>query len=225
MSIPVYPTLLNDSFRPQWERLVHLWGLGFSPRTILDIGAYHGGWSVLARAIWSEAEVLSIEANPDCAPHLERHGQNFMIATLSNTAEKKIFWNCADVTSGEGNSLYKENSLQPFTQSVVDTQTLDALALGKTFDFIKIDCQGAELLIIKGGERVVREAQMVLLETQIQEYNQGAPDMLRIMNEMDSRGFRLYDIIEQHRNARGLLLQTDLLFARKDSLLFHIRPL
>lgn len=224
MTNPIYPSLLNDSFRKQWDRLLHLHSLGFRPRAILDIGAYHGGWSILAAALWPDAFVHSIEANEACREKLAAHVQSFEIAALSDSTGPATYWKCTE-KSTEGNSFYTENTRHPFVPVLMHTKTLAECAGGRTFDLIKIDCQGAELKIIEGGVSVVEKAEFVLLETQLQDYNQGAPRIDEVMRAMDAHGFRLYDIIEIHHNPQGLTLQADLLFARKESPVFSIRPL
>ena len=218
---PRYPALLNDSFRPQWERLLHLRTLGFKPGSILDIGAHHGGWSVLVGALWPEADVLSIEANEACRGLLAQHVRDFKIVALSDTAGQAFFWKSTE-SNTEGSSFFREQSNHAFIPVKVETTTLDLLAGDTVYDFIKMDCQGAEAQIIQGGTSTLRKAEFVLLEMQIQEYNQGAPYMLEIMNMLDGCGFRLYDIVELHRNVGDVLLQVDALFARKESPVFAL---
>jgi hypothetical protein len=36
---------------------------GFSPRTIVDVGAYEGAWSKMVSSIWPEAHIVMIEGN------------------------------------------------------------------------------------------------------------------------------------------------------------------
>ena len=44
----------------------------FTPNKILDVGAWFGDWSKTIKSIYPEAEVLSVEANPNCTPRLSR---------------------------------------------------------------------------------------------------------------------------------------------------------
>src|SRR5665811_1980087 len=36
---------------------------GFSPRTIVDIGAYEGGWSKMAKGTWPNCQIIMFEPN------------------------------------------------------------------------------------------------------------------------------------------------------------------
>jgi hypothetical protein len=44
---------------------------GFSPRTIVDVGAYEGEWTKTANSIYPDAHVLMIEPQTDKASRLE----------------------------------------------------------------------------------------------------------------------------------------------------------
>lgn len=221
-------SLLPASHGPDWlnqaSRLTALRNLGFAPTAILDIGAYHGWWCGLAAHIWPFATTLSIEANEDCRDELTKRGRPFEIALLDSQAREVDYHKCT-TGCGEGNGLFKENSIHPFVAFKQQTRTLDDVAAGRTFDFVKLDCQGAELSIICGGEQTINRATVIQLETQVQDYNEGAPRVADILTAMSLRGFRVFDIVDFHYNSRGMLLQVDLLFVRRDSPLFTIRPL
>ncbi len=228
---PLLPPDYGDAdWRNQSSRLAALRSLGFQPNAILDIGAYHGHWGVLAKHLWPAAKLLMVEANEDCVPQLDKAlqrlngGDAYSIALLDSTERKAAYHKC-QTGCGEGNGLYKENSVYPFETVERQTQTLDSLTGERVFDFIKLDCQGAELAVLRGGEQTLSRAHVVQLETQVQDYNEGAPAMAAVIAQMQTYGFRLFDIVDFHHNSRGLLIQVDLLFARTDSPLFTIRPL
>ncbi len=228
---PLLPPDYGEAdWRNQASRLAALRSLGFQPNAILDIGAYHGHWGVLAKHLFPTAKLLMIEANEDCVPQLDKaifrlnSGDAYVIALLDSTERKAVYHKC-QTGCGEGNGLYKENSVYPFETVERQTQTLDSVVGERVFDFIKLDCQGAELAVLQGGERALSRAHVVQLETQIQNYNEGAPTMAAVIDRMEGNGFRLFDIVDFHHNSKGMLIQVDLLFARCDSPLFTIRPL
>lgn len=206
------------------SRMRALKSLGFSPRTILDIGAYHGSWSEVMWHVWPDALYRLVEANEDCRPQLFATGFPFDIALLSDS-ERDVTYHKCQTGSGEGNSIYPEASAYPFAATAARTVRLDDLLPGQTFDFLKLDCQGAEVSILKGGLDIVSRATLIQLEVGVQSYNIGSPSVLETMTYMDSLGFRLYDITEYHLNSRQMLIQADLLFARKDSGLFDLKVL
>jgi len=213
-----------DTWQNLAVRLTHLRNIGFNPISILDVGAHHGHWAVLVKWIWPTANLFLIEANEECRQRLTEVGFPFNIAVLGRQVNKTVFHKCQTGCT-EGNSLFKENSIFPFITVDIETKMLKTVVEDRAFDFVKIDCQGAELDIIAGGEEIVKAAHVVLLETQIQDYNEGAPRAADVIARMSGLGFRLYDMVELHYNSRGMLLQMDLMFAREDSPLFRVRPL
>ena len=69
----------------------------------------------------------------------------------------------------------------------------------KVFDIIKIDTQGSELDIIKGGLETVKKASYVILEVPTLQYNEGSPLFDEVIDYMKQIGFSKYDIIEEHK--------------------------
>ncbi len=203
------------------SRMRALKAFGFNPRTILDIGAYHGSWSEVMWHVWPDAQYHLIEGNEDCRHKLAETGFSFDIALLSDSVKDVTYHKC-QMGSGEGNSMYPERSIYPFSAEVARTQRLDNLLPGQTFDFVKLDCQGSELDVLRGGLDIVSRAVLVQLECQIQQYNAQAPLAIEAIAYMDSIGFRLYDIVEYHLNSRQMLIQVDFLFARKDLGVFNL---
>jgi hypothetical protein len=101
------------------------------------------------------------------------------------------------------------------------TNTLDVLFSNKTFEFIKIDCQGAEIPILKGGLNLIKNTDVILLELPFcGQYNHGVPNFNEHINFMNSIGFDVFDISELHYLNNFLLIQIDICFIRKESELF-----
>jgi hypothetical protein len=95
------------------------------------------------------------------------------------------------------------------------TTTLDTLFPTQTFDFIKIDCQGAELEILKGGVSLVGRADVVLLECPFAgQYNEGCPSFCEYIQYMNSIGFVPFDISELHY-IQNMTFQIDIVFIRE----------
>ncbi len=223
------PSDIGECWNGPLSRMRALKALGFEPEKILDIGAYHGAWSEVMWHVWPKSMFFLIEANEDCAPQLKQTGFIHAFAVLSDKVEEVEYHKC-QTGSGEGNGLYKENSVYPFVSVKKITKTLaDVVAVRDgppaVFDLIKIDVQGNEIRVMKGGESVIKAAHVIQLECQIQSYCSGAPLAHETIAYMDSIGFRLYDIMERHDNSRGMLIQADFLFARKDSPLFGLKVL
>jgi len=210
-----------------FRRLSQLSQYGFSPRTILDIGAYHGDWTRMVKIIFPKANIFMVEATPDNEKILESvyEASGYEMALLGEKDKKKVLFFIADPKATDittGNSRYMEKT-RYFNEDLkinLPMTTLDGLVKKKklkNIDFIKIDTQGSERDILKGGKKVIKRAEFILLETQNLEYNSGAPFMEDIIIDMKDYGFRLFDIVEIHYLPTGELFQVDLLFANKNS--------
>jgi len=167
--------------------LVEQW---FKPSRILDIGASIGLWHAEAKQQWPDAYMYSIEANFDCEPWLQKLGHDYKICLLTKDENnydyhKKIYGESREdainnAVHGSGNSIYLEKT-EFFADGLYETEeikgtTLDSLFEDTSFDLIKIDTQGSELDIIKGGMNLVSRAKGLILEiTHDPPYNEGAP--------------------------------------------------
>ena len=88
----------------------------------------------------------------------------------------------------------------------------------KTFEFIKIDCQGSEIDIIKGGLEMCKRAEIFLLEASVYPYNSGAPMFDELKNFMASIGFNYIKTVSDitHPDNHGVLIQHDVLFSKRE---------
>lgn len=189
----------------------------FIPQNILDIGAHTGEWFKFIKGIYPNSQVFSIEANPNCTTKLSRTNPNSLIAFLgSQKGETQFYINPEDPVC-TGSSAYKEqteyydNSI-PWTLPVV---TLDSL--NQTFDLIKMDVQGAELDIIKGGENTIQQASILQLELSMLEYNKNAPLASEIISYLFNLGFNLFDVGSFYY-WDDKLNQSDMLFVNRNIL-------
>ena len=152
-----------------------------------------------------------IEANNH--PQLVSVNATLIRELVSSSVGPVQWWS----NGGTGDSILREKthhyaSVTPVTRM---TTTLDTLFPTQTFDFIKIDCQGAELEILKGGKSVVDRSTVVLLECPFAgQYNEGCPSFCEYIQYMDSVGFTPFDISEIHL-VQNMTCQVDIVFVRK----------
>lgn len=105
-------------------------------------------------------------------------------------------------------------------RSVAMTNLADLLvADAHRFSFIKLDVQGAELSVLRGFGARLRDAEVVLLELSLVAYNEGAPLLAAVADELGTMGFVLHDLVDENRYVDGSLLQCEAIFVRWDSTL------
>jgi FkbM family methyltransferase len=187
----------------------------FLPYRILDIGANIGQFHTLAKSIYPEAYVFSIEASPECEQYLKQITDQYYIGLLAKDTLEYDFYSRKDAPTGTGNSIYRElthfysdDQLEIIKQKGIKLD--DLFEPDSEFDLIKIDTQGSELDIITGGINLCKKAKGILLEVSLTQYNQGAPLYWEVLTFMKEFGFRPEAILDESRNHGSH--QQDILF-------------
>lgn len=208
-----------------------------NPINLVDIGAAGG---IAAR--WKRAqEVLRvISFEPEKSAYLELTKMKsangdicFNKALYKNNSKIKLYI----TRKRQCSSVYEPNSafLNQFPGSerfsVVNTEdievdTLDSLEVERTIgdvDFIKIDTQGSELDILKGGEETLRKVFGLQLEIEFEKMYKNQPLFNQVDEFIRERGFILFDLEKTYwkRNdgvhyggKKGQLIAGDALYFR-----------
>ena len=205
-------------------RLEEVRDMDINPNAILDIGAHTGQFHSWSKRVWPDVGVFMIEANPLHESHLDKlammNGDNYLIAALGDEEREVTFYTRSDKPHTEGNSYYKEANYWDIPQLVQKSKTklkkLDNIFEDDaTFELIKIDTQGSELDILKGGKELVKRALAVVLEVSLIEYNEGAPSAEETINYMNKIGFEERMSIGEHYDGETII-QKDILFTNKE---------
>jgi FkbM family methyltransferase len=192
---------------------------GLSPQTIVDVGAFRGDWSRLAKQIWPNSNLIMIEPNQE---------NKILLAGIANGLDAKLICELLGAEDdrvvdfkvmGSGSSIMGERSAVPRTTETRQLRTLDSLLTNvEQPALLKIDAQGYELEILKGALTVLPAFEAVLLEIAVIEINEGAPILHEVIAFMKKLGFVAYDILEIHRRPLDRALnQVDILFIRENS--------
>ncbi len=196
-----------------WEKL----NKHVKPKRALDVGANIGDFTKGLLAYNPDCQVVMIEANPHCEPYLKQIGQPYdMVALSDKVGIAKLYIENSNLL-GTGSSLYKENTIWyedgKCYEHTIPTKMLDNCNYFNKapIDLIKLDVQGSELDIIKGGENTIKNTSFVLTEVSLVPYNHGAPLMDDVVNKITEIGFCIVDIIEYHKS-NNIIFQLDLLF-------------
>lgn len=172
---------------------------GVQPKVIYDIGACVMHWTKEARKIWPEAKIVMFDAMDHAEFLYKESGLDYYCdgPVGDFTRWVKYYENPMDPA---GNSIFKEDTPHFTEEHAVDKKmrSLDDIVSEKGWakpDLIKIDAQGAELLVLVGAEETLSECQDIIIEMQHQEYNLGAPQKEVVTEYLNSMGFELVDQI------------------------------
>jgi FkbM family methyltransferase len=208
----------------QTMRLGDVRDLGIEPNNILDIGAHSGQFYRWSKEVWPTTPIFMIEANPLHDQQLKSMTfmveDEYLIAALGDEEREVTFYTRSDKPHTEGNSYYKEANYwdipQLVQESKIKLKKLDNIFEDEaTFELIKIDTQGSELDILKGGTNLVSRAKAVVLEVSLIEYNEGAPTAKETIDYMLEIGFEEKMSIGEHYDGETIV-QKDLLFINKE---------
>jgi FkbM family methyltransferase len=194
---------------------------GYAPRTLLDIGANVGEFTRGFLKEFPNCVPTLVEPNPYCIPALKSLPYEIIPVAASDKDGSAEIFLTKEWMQSTGASLYRENTVyfrdEVVVKETVKTACLDHLLKERTFDFVKIDVQGAELDVLNGGTELIRKADYILIEVPVVEYNSGAPPAENIFAKLKEMGFHCAEAVEFHRLGsvmNGNLLQMDFLFER-----------
>ncbi len=204
------------------ERLLALRHQGYAPRSLLDIGAHLGGFTRMVRQVFPGCVATMIEPNPHCHDALSAMGVELHRVAASAEAGEGMLHLTREWPQSTGTSLYRENT-HFFRDEVLEHATVPKVALddvfaGRRFDLVKIDTQGSELDVLRGGRAVLAQADYILVEVSLVEFNAGGARAEAVFAMLASMGFRTAEVTEFHRLGsvqEGGLLQMDFMFERE----------
>jgi len=201
---------------------------GFFPKSILDVGANRGEWSRNAKSIFRRANFFLIEPQMEMKPFLDKF--------CASSPGSKWFQVGAGAEIGElvltiwdgfaGSSFLPEQSRElekTLKQRKVPVITIDTLIQRNEIpipDLVKIDVQGFELEVLKGGISCFTHTEVFILEVSLFRSLPKQPVFHEVINFMLEKDYVVYDIPHlTRRPLDGALGQADVCFVKRDGLL------
>jgi len=206
------------------------WAQSLSIHTILDIGANIGNFAYTVRPLFPTAMIYSFEPLPDQFAELQRNmaGVERFCAFNLGIGEQNIELMIHRSQHAPSSSFLTMDDLHrrsfptsaPVTEEVpVKVVQLDSLQ-GK-MDLAapllaKIDVQGYELHVLRGGEQTLRQAKVLIIETSFRSLYEGGPLFADVFEIVTSWGFTYQGSVDTLEDpTSGILLQEDSLFVQQ----------
>ncbi len=197
---------------------------GFSPHLIFDVGAYRGDFARDALRVWPSARVACFEPLEKAAEQIEalrtsHPGIDLHRGVLGSEFRQEVEFNMAETASSVLREHHAIHPVSKVTQWTIDSAVHDWYA-GKAPDLLKLDVQGFELHVLKGGTGSLPRIGAILAEVNLLDIHQGAPLLDEIVGWLAAHGFVAYDICGvTRRPLDGALWQIDMLFVPRNSAL------
>ena len=211
-----------------YRKLTHPWLQGFGFRTVLDIGANTGQFALSARFAFPQARLYSFEPLPDCFAKLNQNlagASNFQAfnvglgATSGSLAFEQNQFSAASSFLKLTPTYSSEFPAKTQTSSIaVKVEPLDVIAKQLSLTpplLVKIDVQGFEDQVLRGGTQTLRQADVLLIETSFEALYENQPLFDDVYRHLVSEGFVYQGALEQLLSPKDQRpLQADSLFVR-----------
>jgi FkbM family methyltransferase len=211
-----------------YERLNTSWFKSLKIDTVLDIGANTGQFTKTILALLPNANIYSFEPLPDCFEQLQEFASKHSNIKTFNAgigdesgvisferneySPSSSFLKINDTHKQAFIFTEKSSTVEVKIEKLDDiTQNID---LGK-YLFIKIDVQGYEDKVLKGGEETINKAKVVIVETSFVPLYESQPLFDDVYSVFKEWGFSYFGMNDQLSDPNtGKILQGDAIFMR-----------
>lgn len=197
--------------------------------SLIDVGANAGQYARLVRSLGYTGSIYSFEPEASAYIALEAaaasdprwHVEPFALADYEGHAKFHVAGNSV---SSSILPMRDEHVMAAPRSAVVDvrmvkTSTLDARLSDNRANamWLKLDVQGAEMTVLKGGSRTLERTRVVQTEMSLRPLYEGQTDYLGLASSLQRLGFTMTHVLPGFRDPNTKhLLQFDALFVRLD---------
>lgn len=202
---------------------------GLDLATVVDVGAHHGQFALLARELYPDADVICVEPLAQAQERLWTiHGRDNKVRIMPFAAGETHRRDTLHVSNKTDSSSLRP-ILGPYVAAFpgteesreveVDVRPLDALVQGpvRRPALLKIDVQGGELDVLRGATALLAQIDVAFVECSFVEFYGGQALADQVIAVLATRGLRLVGVYSVVRDAGERCLQADMLFRRAPS--------
>ena len=194
------------------------------PATVIDVGAHSGQFALLVRSERPSARVISFEPQPEPGAVYRRFlgsdadlrmvalgesaGEATMHVTRASDSSSLLPIGAEQVDLFPGTDQVAELTVQV---STLDAEFPDASSLAGPV-LLKIDVQGFELAVLRGGPVLLSTVQWIYVELSFVELYSGQPLAPAVIRFLDHHGFDMSGAFNVSEGPSGEAVQADFLF-------------
>ncbi len=201
---------------------------GIIPRTVIDVGANVGQFTIAAAMTFPDVEIHSFEPIPECVAVLKGNTQALSVVKVYPVALGERIDRCRFRVNSHSQSssmlTLAKSHLDAFPNERevrtidVEMTTLDAVFADvelKSPILLKLDVQGYEAKTIAGGLRTLKRCDYVVMEASLQPMYEGELRFTEILSLMMQQGYEFLRPVGWLTEGRtSEVLQLDALFRR-----------
>lgn len=205
-----------------------LYDLNYQPKSIFDVGANKGGWTASTLEYFPNANYVLFEPQQNLANDINNRFLNkpnvqcFAVGVGNEKATLQFTIHDRD-DSCNFRMTKEEAQAKGFQQMEVPVIAIDEFINEQNLpkpDILKIDAEGIDLQVLEGAQETIKNhTEVVLIEVAVMNpsFDNSA---LKVMNQMDALGFKLFDITDLNRPlTKKILWLSEFVFVRKNGIL------
>lgn len=167
---------------------------------IFDVGAHKGCYTEYALSIIPDANCFLFEPNAELFEQLNKKYNAFSIV-LGEMNGIKPFYECIgdadELSSTYNRGVFAEVEHKSEPKKCYTVDYFCECTNIESIDLLKIDVEGAELDVLRGAEKMLRDQKIMFLQA---EYGGTYPDagitFIDVINFIDPYGYNIYELVE-----------------------------
>ncbi len=189
----------------------------FEIKTILDVGASDGRWSVDCMRNYTGSHYVLFEPQPCHSAALdslkkELGGKITLVKKAVGRKSGRTYFNIADPFGGSLSDSDTINTVEVGLTSLDDT--LKETGLKGPF-LLKLDTHGFEIPILEGAVNTLQDCNILIIEAYNYNIEPGSVTFWQLCEYLDKRGFRPIDLVDiMYRDYDNSFWQMDIIFIK-----------
>ena len=188
------------------------------PKTIIDLGAAQGRWSLEALQCWPDAQYMLVEPLSERQTELMRlqqeHKNFHIVNAAAGSCKGTVNFLVSDDLDGSG--IYDNSDSVKTRQVNVAAIDDEVIRLGLRPPFmIKFDTHGFEGPILEGARNTLNYTELIVMECYAFRISKNCLTLHEMISCLEKLGFRIADAVDiMRRPGDELLWQCDLFFLK-----------
>jgi FkbM family methyltransferase len=198
--------------------------LGFTPASIVDVGANHGDWTRTALRYFPDAQYTLIEPQDQLKVHIQDLiDRGYRIRWISAGAGDQPGVIPFSISHRDDSCTFAIDELEArslgYQRVDVNIVTLNDICKSQDIpmpDMVKIDAEGFDLKVLQGASELLGKTEIFLVEFGI--FCGYENSLLELVRWMTNHGYRPLDITDLNRSPKhGILWLGEMAFVRIDT--------
>jgi FkbM family methyltransferase len=195
----------------------------FEPKLIIDVGANHGTWSRVWKKAFPQAKFILVEPQSWLKPSFDDLlDENTSYLPIGAGKENGLFTFTINSDRDDSSTFIlsaNDANERGYKQIEIPVKTLNTIVVENSNqipDIVKIDAEGLDIEVLDGASQLFGKTEIFFVEASINSTFKQT-DIHTIINYMDSKGYRVFEITDINRPfSNRVLWLVELAFIRKN---------